>query len=74
MYCIMYSISYYKDAEFKYVDSKMYTTADNAAVRALLHIAHHYDTIDGAAIIYQGKKVTKRVRTLKLWNHEPKHV
>lgn len=70
----MYSITYYHEGQMAYVDGKMYQTADNASVRALLHLAHHSDTIDGAAIIYQGKKVTKRVRTLKLWNHEPKHV
>lgn len=70
----MYSISYYKGKEFKYVDSKMYNTADNAAVRAILHLSHHNEDIDGCAIIYQGKKVTKRCRTIVLWNHEPKHV
>jgi len=69
----MYSISYYKGNEFKYVDSKMYNTADNAAVRAILHLSHHNEDIDGCAIIYQGKKTNKRVRSIRLWNHEPKH-
>lgn len=71
----MYSITYYNhESKMAYVDNKMYQTADNASVRAILHLAHHSDTISGAAIIYQGKKVTKRVRTIQLWNHEPKHV
>lgn len=56
------------------MDSKMYNTADNAAVRAILHLSHHSEDIDGCAIIYQGKKTTKRVRSIRLWNHEPKHV
>lgn len=70
----MYSITYYHEGQMAYVDGKTYTTADNASVRAILHLAHHSDTISGAAIIYQGKKVTKRVRSIQLWNHEPKHV
>lgn len=70
----MYSISYYQDSTFKYVDSKTYPTASSALVRATLHINAHPDNINGAAIVYQGKKVQKRVRTMQLWNHEPKHV
>lgn len=69
----MYSITYYYNSKMAYVDSKMYTSADNASVRAILHISHHSDSLDGAAIIYQGKKVTKRVRTIRVWNHEPQH-
>lgn len=68
-----YSISYYKGSEFKYVDSKMYESAANASVRAIFHIFSHSEDIDGAAIIYQGKKVTKRVRSIRCWNHDTNH-
>lgn len=70
----MYSISYYKNGIFKYVDSKMHTTASSALIRATLHINAHPEDIDGAAIVYQGKKLQKRVRTIRIWNHEPKHM
>lgn len=69
-----YTISYFKaDGTFAYADTKFYTSADNAAVRAVLHLSHHSDEIQGAAIIYQGKTAAKRVRSLRVWNHAPSH-
>lgn len=69
-----YTISYFKaDGNMAYVDTKFYTSADNASVRAALHLAHHSDTIAGAAIIYQGKEKARRVRSIQLWNHAPSH-
>ena len=69
-----YTISYFTaDGTFAYADTKFYTSADNAAVRAVLHLSHHSDEIQGAAIVYQGKTAAKRVRSLRLWNHAPSH-
>lgn len=69
-----YTISYFKaDGSFAYADSKFYNSADNAAVRAVLHLSYHSDEIQGAAIIYQGKTAVKRVRSLRVWNHAPSH-
>lgn len=65
-----FSISYFKGAEFKYVDSRMFETANNASVRAVLHITNHIDDVDGAAIIRQGKAKSTRVFTLKIWSNE----
>lgn len=68
----MYSISYYDhDNKLAYVESKTFVSADNASVRALMHLSYHSDTLKGAAIIYQGKRSSKRVRTLLLYNHFP---
>lgn len=69
-----YSISYFKagSKEFAYVDARTYTTAQNALVRATLHL-NSTPELGGAAIIYQGKKVQKRVRTVQFWNHDPNH-
>lgn len=69
-----YSITYFKSesSEFAYVDARTYTTAQNAIVRAILHLNASND-LEGAAIIYQGKKVQKRVRTIQFWNHDPNH-
>lgn len=69
-----YTISYYKkeDREFAYVDSRSYTSAKNAIVRAILHLDSTAE-LGGAAIIYQGKKVQKRVRTIQFWNNDPNH-
>lgn len=73
-YNMKYTISYFKaDGTFAYADTKFYTSADNAAVRAVLHLSHHSDEIQGAAIIYQGKTAAKRVRSLRVWNHAPSH-
>lgn len=70
-----YSITYFKSDsnEFAYVDARTYTTAQNAIVRAVLHLSNHSDEIQGAAIIYQGKTAAKRVRSLRVWNHAPSH-
>ena len=69
-----YSISYFKagSKEFAYVDARTYTTAQNAIVRATLHL-NSTPELGGAAIIYQGKKVQKRVRTIQFWNNDPNH-
>ena len=69
-----YSISYFKSEsnEFAYVDSRTYTTAQNAIVRAILHLNASHD-LGVAAIIYQGTKVQKRVRTIQFWNNDPNH-
>lgn len=68
-----YSISYYKAGDFKYVDSRMYSTARDAIVRALLHINSHPDNISTARVIYQGFNTQKVVRRLSLEVTEPKH-
>lgn len=69
-----YSISYFKrdSKDFAYVDARTYSTAQNALLRATLHLNSTPD-LGGAAVIYQGKKVQKRVRTIQFWNHDPKH-
>ena len=69
-----YTISYYKaDGTIAYVDTKFYSSADNASIKAILHLAHNSDTIAGAAIVYQGKEKARRVRSIRLWNHAPSH-
>ena len=69
-----YTISYYKkeNREFAYVDSRSYPSAQNAIVRAIMHLNSSAD-LGGAAILYQGKKVQKRVRTIQFWNNDPNH-
>lgn len=69
-----YSITYVnkEDNSFAYVDSRTYPSVQNAVVRAILHLEHS-PNLGGAAIIYQGVKVQKRVRTIQFWNHEPSH-
>lgn len=69
----MYFISYYKGQNFAYAESKTYTSADNASVRAILHLAHHSEELTAATIVYQGKTQAKRVRSIRLWNHCPGH-
>lgn len=48
----------------------MFETANNASVRAVLHITNHIDEVDGAVIIKQGKAKAVRVFTLKIWSNE----
>ena len=69
-----YSITYFKKGthELSYVDSRTYPNVQNSIIRAVMHLNAH-EELEGAAVIYQGKKVQKRVRTIQFWNHDPKH-
>jgi hypothetical protein len=69
-----YTISYYIKGlgEFAYVDSKTYPSVQYAIVRAIMHLNSHPE-LTGAAIVYQGKKVQKCVRTILFNNIDPNH-
>lgn len=56
-----------------YVDSKTYTSPENALVRACLHINAHAAELRRANIIYQGKNVHKVVRRIALIDDAPAH-
>lgn len=65
-----HSISYYRGNEFAYTDAHTYSNAQNALVRAVCHIVNA--EVDGAAIIYQGRKQQRREFTLKIWKEQAK--
>lgn len=71
---MFYSITYYRpDKSFAYVDTHTFSKVNNAIIRAALHIQAHYPDIVSAAIVYQGTRVQKPVRTISLRNLEPKY-
>ena len=71
---MFYSITYYrKDKSFAYVDTHTFSKVNNALLRAALHIQAHHADIVSAAIVYQGQRTNKPVRTISLHNLEPKY-
>lgn len=70
---MFYSISYFKaDKTFAYVDSRTFSTVNNALIRAVLHLQAHPSELRRANIIYQGARTNKVVRSIALLVQEPK--
>ena len=70
---MFYSISYYReDKSFAYCDSRTFQKVSHALMRAVFHLEAHAAEIRSAAIIYQGTKTQKVVRSVAVRNQEPK--
>lgn len=71
---MFYSISYFNmQGEFKYVDRQTFQEVTKALIRATLHLSLFNTEVQYAKVIYQGQKVHKVVREIKLRNPEPKY-